>query len=45
MTLLINNAGFGLTGRFAELDATRQREMIDLNCGALTELATRCCPA
>jgi short-subunit dehydrogenase len=37
--LLINNAGFGLTGRFAELDGKRQREMIDLNCGALTELA------
>lgn len=37
--LLINNAGFGLTGRFAELDGTRQRQMIDLNCGALVELA------
>ena len=37
--LLVNNAGFGLTGRFAELDGKRQREMIDLNCGALTELA------
>jgi len=37
--LLVNNAGFGLTGRFADLDGTRQREMIDLNCGALVELA------
>ncbi|MCF2514739.1 SDR family oxidoreductase [Sphingomonas sp. G124] len=37
--LLINNAGFGLTGRFAELDGKRQRQMIDLNCGTLTELA------
>jgi short-subunit dehydrogenase len=37
--LLVNNAGFGLSGRFAELDGERQREMIDLNCGALTELA------
>ena len=37
--LLVNNAGFGLTGRFAELDGNRQREMIDLNCGALVELA------
>ena len=36
---LINNAGFGLAGRFAELDGARQRQMIDLNCGALTELA------
>ena len=37
--LLVNNAGFGLTGRFAELDGKRQREMIDLNCGALVQLA------
>jgi len=37
--LLVNNAGFGLTGRFAALDGKRQREMIDLNCGALVELA------
>ena len=36
---LVNNAGFGLAGRFAELDGPRQRAMIDLNCGALTELA------
>lgn len=37
--LLVNNAGFGLTGRFAQLDGKRQRQMIDLNCGALVELA------
>jgi short-subunit dehydrogenase len=37
--LLINNAGFGLTGKFDKLDGDRQREMIDLNCGVLTELA------
>jgi short-subunit dehydrogenase len=37
--LLVNNAGFGLAGRIAKLDATRQRQMIDLNCGALVELA------
>ena len=37
--LLVNNSGFGLAGRFAELDEARQREMINLNCGALTELA------
>ncbi len=36
---LVNNAGFGLAGRFAELDGPRQRSMIDLNIGALTELA------
>lgn len=39
VNLLVNNAGFGLSGRFAELDGRRQREMIDLNCGALAELA------
>jgi short-subunit dehydrogenase len=37
--LLVNNAGFGLAGSFAELDPARQREMIDLNCGALEELS------
>ena len=37
--LLVNNAGFGLAGKFAALDGERQREMVDLNCGALTELA------
>ena len=36
---LINNAGFGLVGRFSDLDCAQQRDMIDLNCGALTELA------
>jgi short-subunit dehydrogenase len=39
VSLLVNNAGFGLTGRFAGLDGKRQREMINLNCGALMELA------
>jgi len=43
--LLVNNAGFGLTGRFAELDGRRQRQMIDLNCGALIELAHAVLPA
>lgn len=35
---LINNAGFGLIGRFAALPAARQREMIDLNVAALVDL-------
>jgi short-subunit dehydrogenase len=42
---LVNNAGFGLAGRFAALDGRRQRGMIDLNCGALTELAHAVLPA
>jgi short-subunit dehydrogenase len=35
---LVNNAGFGLRGRIAEQDGKRLRQMIDLNCGVLTEL-------
>jgi len=42
--ILINNAGFGLRGRFVELDAEREREMIDLNCGALTDLCRAVAP-
>jgi short-subunit dehydrogenase len=43
--MLVNNAGFGLQGRIAELDAARQREMIDLNCGAPLELTRAVLPA
>lgn len=43
--ILVNNAGFGLRGPFVELDSARQREMIDLNCGALTELCRAVAPA
>lgn len=42
--LLVNNAGFGLIGRFAELDAKRERQMIDLNVGALTDLCRTVAP-
>ncbi len=42
--LLVNNAGFGLIGRFAELDARRQRQMIDLNVGTLTDLCRAVAP-
>ena len=35
---LINNAGFGLAGTCAALPLERQREMIALNIGVLTEL-------
>lgn len=42
--LLVNNAGFGLIGWFAELDAERQRQMIDLNVGALTDLCRAVAP-
>jgi short-subunit dehydrogenase len=36
--LLINNAGFGLVGRFWELDEIQQMQMVQLNVGALTHL-------
>lgn len=36
---LINNAGFGLRGDFADLDAAQQLAMIDLNCRALVALS------
>jgi short-subunit dehydrogenase len=37
--LLVNNAGFGLHGRFEELPVDRQAEMVSLNCTAVLELA------
>jgi short-subunit dehydrogenase len=36
--LLVNNAGFGLRGRFAELPVDRQAEMVRLNCEAVVIL-------
>jgi short-subunit dehydrogenase len=42
--VLVNNAGFGLIGRFAELDARRERQMIDLNAGTLTDLCRAVAP-
>jgi uncharacterized protein len=42
--LLVNNAGFGLIGSFAELNAKRERQMIDLNVGALTDLCRAVAP-
>ena len=42
---LINNAGFGLAGKFADRPLDRQSEMIDLNCRALVELCHLVLPA
>lgn len=42
--LLVNNAGFGLHGRFDKADPKRLRQMIDVNCGALTELCREVLP-
>ena len=38
VALLINNAGFGLLGSVWELSPQRQRDMANLNCGAVTAL-------
>lgn len=43
--LLVNNAGFGLHGRFDKADPNRLRQMVDLNCGALTDLCRAVLPA
>ena len=42
--ILINNAGFGQIGQFAELDVARARQMIDLNCATLTDLCRLVAP-
>jgi short-subunit dehydrogenase len=42
--VLVNNAGFGLRGAFAELPLDRQLQMIALNVTALTLLARRLLP-
>ena len=38
VTSLVNNAGFGLQGRFHEIDPQRLREMLQVDVVALTEL-------
>jgi len=42
--VLVNNAGFGLKGPVAGLDAARLREIIDLNVGTLTDLCRAIAP-
>ena len=43
--LLVNNAGFGLRGRFLELDPERQAEMVRVNCEAVVTLTHAFLPA
>ena len=43
--LLVNNAGFGLRGHFAELPAKREAEMIRVNCEAVLTLTHAFLPA
>ena len=42
--LLVNNAGFGLRGRFAELSPERQAEMVRVNCEAVVVLTAAFVP-
>jgi uncharacterized protein len=42
--LLVNNAGFGLRGRFAQLPADRQAEMVRVNCEAVVILTRALVP-
>ena len=42
--VVINNAGFGLAGKAAELERQEQLKMIDLNIRALTDLTLRFLP-
>lgn len=42
---LVNNAGFGSGGRFAELDLSRELQMIDLNVRTLVETTRLFLPA
>jgi uncharacterized protein len=43
--LLVNNAGFGLRGRFIELDPDREAEMVRVNCEAVVTLTHAFFPA
>src|SRR6266550_5926977 len=43
--ILVNNAGFGLGGEFAETELTRELEMIQVNIAALTHLTKLFLPA
>src|SRR4029450_3606082 len=42
---LLNNAGFGLRGHFADLDAGREAEMVRVNCEAVVTLTHAFLPA
>src|SRR4051812_14268121 len=43
--ILVNNAGFGLGGEFADTELTRELEMIQVNIAALTHLTKLFLPA
>ncbi|MBI2922869.1 MAG: SDR family oxidoreductase [Planctomycetes bacterium] len=43
--VVVNNAGFGALGRFAQIDERRQLDMVQLNVAALTHLTRLFLPA
>lgn len=43
--VVINNAGFGLLGALETIDVSRCREMVDVNCGAVVDIARMFLPA
>lgn len=43
--ILVNNAGFGLYGNFDEIDAQRERQMLELDMLTLTAMTRRFVPA
>lgn len=44
VSVLVNNAGFGSAGEFAEADRERQVQMVALNCEAVVDLTARFLP-
>lgn len=44
ISLLVNNAGFGRMGTYADIASADNDGMIDLNCKALVRLTTLCLP-
>ncbi len=44
ISYLVNNAGFGTYGEFANTDTEREMQMIDLDCTTLTGLTGYCLP-
>ena len=43
--VVVNNAGFGLLGALEDIEPARCREMVDLNCGAVLDIARMFLPA
>ncbi|MFQ5415916.1 MAG: SDR family NAD(P)-dependent oxidoreductase [Myxococcota bacterium] len=44
VSIVVNNAGFGMAGRFAKLDSDRLCDMIQVNCAAPVALTSRLLP-